>query len=123
MRTNSRSVRGSAARQRGISFIGLLFVAVVLGCAGVVVAQVIPTLIEWQAIDKAANKAKEGATVPEIRAIFDRAQAIDDFKSVSGRDLEIKKVGDKVVVSYAYEREIPLFGPAYLTLKYKGASR
>jgi len=123
MRTNSRSVRGSAAHQRGISFIGLEFVAAVLGCVGVVVAQVIPTLIEWQAIDKAANKAKEGATVPEIRAIFDRAQAIDDFKSVSGRDLEIKKVGDKVVVSYAYEREIPLFGPAYLTLKYKGASR
>ncbi|ATA56261.1 MULTISPECIES: DUF4845 domain-containing protein [Variovorax] len=123
MRTNSRSVRGSAAHQRGISFIGLVFVAAVLGCVGVVVAQVIPTLIEWQAIDKAANKAKEGATVPEIRAIFDRAQAIDDFKSVSGRDLEIKKVGDKVVVSYAYEREIPLFGPAYLTLKYKGASR
>ena len=123
MRTNSRSVRGSAARQRGISFIGLVFVAAVLGCLGVVVAQVIPTLIEWQAIDKAANKAKEGATVPEIRAIFDRAQAIDDFKSVSGRDLELKMVGDKVVVGYAYEREIPLFGPAYLTLKYKGETR
>ncbi len=123
MRTSNRFVRSSAAHQRGISFIGLLFVAVVLACAGVVVAQVIPTLIEWQAIDKAANKAKEGATVPEIRAIFDRAQAIDDFKSVSGRDLEIKKVGDKVVVSYAYEREIPLFGPAYLTLKYKGETR
>ncbi|MDQ0016183.1 hypothetical protein J2W23_004585 [Variovorax boronicumulans] len=122
MRAN-RSIRSRATHQRGISFIGLLFVAAVLGCVGVVVAQVIPTLIEWQAIDKAANKAKEGTTVPEIRAIFDRAQAIDDFKSVSGRDLDIKKVGDKVVVSYAYEREIPLFGPAYLTLKYKGETR
>ncbi|MBB4220109.1 DUF4845 domain-containing protein [Variovorax sp. 375MFSha3.1] len=118
-----RSVRSSAAQQRGISFIGLVFVAAVLGCLGVVIAQVIPTLIEWQAIDKAANKAKEGTTVPEVRAIFDRAQAIDDFKSVSGKDLEIKKVGDKVVVSYSYEREIPLFGPAYLTLKYKGETR
>ena len=122
MRTH-RSVGSSASRQRGISFIGLVFVAVVLACVGVVIAQVIPTLIEWQAIDKAANKAKEGTTVPEVRAIFDRAQAIDDFKSVSGKDLDIKKVGDKVVVSYAYEREIPLFGPAYLTLKYKGETR
>ncbi|AVQ81512.1 MULTISPECIES: DUF4845 domain-containing protein [Variovorax] len=122
MRTH-RSVAGRASQQRGISFIGLVFVAVVLACVGVVVAQVIPTLIEWQAIDKAANKAKEGTTVPEVRAIFDRAQAIDDFKSVSGKDLDIKKVGDKVVVSYAYEREIPLFGPAYLTLKYKGETR
>jgi hypothetical protein len=115
MRAN-RSIRSRAAHQRGISFIGLVFVAAVLGCLGVVVAQVIPTLIEYQAIDKAANKAKEGTTVPEVRAI-------DDFKSVSGKDLDIKKVGDKVVVSYAYEREIPLFGPAFLVLKYKGETR
>ncbi|WP_257624600.1 DUF4845 domain-containing protein [Variovorax boronicumulans] len=109
-----------ASRQRGISFIGLLFVAIVLACVGVVVAQVIPTLIEYQAINKAAAKAAEGSTVPEVRAIFDRAQAIDDFKSVSGKDLDVQKVGDKVVVSYAYDREIHLFGPAYLVLKYKG---
>jgi len=109
-------------KQRGISFLGLLFVAIVVACVGVVVAQVIPTLIEYQAIIKAANKAKEGTTVPEVRAIFDRAQAIDDFKSVSGRDLDIKKDGDKVVVSFAYDREIHLFGPAYLVLKYRGQS-
>ena len=113
----------SQSRQRGISFIGLLFVAIVIACVGVVAAQVIPTLIEWQAIDKAANKAKEGTTVPEVRAIFDRAQAIDDFQSVAGKDLEVQKVGDKVVVSYAYNREIHLFGPAWLVLKYKGQSR
>jgi hypothetical protein len=61
--------------------------------------------------------------VPEVRAIFDRAQAIDDFQSVSGKDLEVKKDGDKVVVSFAYDREIHLFGPAYLLLKYRGQSR
>ena len=116
-------VSQSKGGQRGISFIGLLFVAIVLACVGVVVAQVIPTLIEYQAITKAANKAKEGTTVPEVRAIFDRAQAIDDFHSVSGKDLDVKKVDDKVVVSFAYEREIHLFGPAYLTLKYQGQSR
>lgn len=115
-----RAIRRS--RQRGISFIGLLFVAIVVACVGVVAAQVVPTVIEYQAIEKAANKAKDGATVPEVRAIFDRAQAIDDFTSVSGKDLEIQKVGDKVVVSFAYQREIALFGPAYLVLKYKGQS-
>lgn len=112
----------SKSGQRGISFIGLLFVAIVVVCVGLVAAQVVPTLIEWQAVDKAVNKAKEGTTVPEVRAIFDRAQAIDDFK-LSGRDLDVQKVGEKVVVSYAYEREIHLFGPAFLTMKYKGSSR
>jgi hypothetical protein len=115
-------IRQARQKQRGISFVGLLFVAIVLACVGVVVAQVIPTLIEYQAITKAANKAKEGTTVPEVRAIFDRAQAIDDFQSVSGKDLEVKKDGDRVVVSFAYEREIHLFGPAYLLLKYRGQS-
>ncbi|RYF75494.1 MAG: DUF4845 domain-containing protein [Comamonadaceae bacterium] len=114
---------GARTAQRGISFIGLLFVAVVLACAGIVVAQVIPTLIEWQAIDKAVNKAKDGATVAEVRSIFERAQAIDDFKSVNARDLDVQKVGDKVVVAYAYEREIHLFGPASLLLRYSGQSR
>jgi len=112
----------SNRRQRGISFVGLLFVAIVLACVGVVVAQVIPTLMEYQAIDKAANKAKEGVTVPAVRSIFDRAQAIDDCK-LTGKDIVVEKVGEKVVVSYAYEREIHLFGPAYLTMKYKGQSR
>lgn len=111
-----------ASTQRGISFIGLLFVAVVLVCVGVVMAQVIPTVIEYQAIDKAANKAKDGNSVPEARAIFDRAQVTDDFHSVSSKDLDVKKVGDKLVVSYAYEREIPLVGPAFLLLRYKGQS-
>ena len=100
----------SIQNQRGISFIGLLFVAIVVACLGVVAAQVIPTLIEYQAILKAANKATEGSTVPEVRAIFDRAQAIDDFTSVNGKDLDVQKVGDKVVVSFAYQREIHLFG-------------
>jgi sensor histidine kinase regulating citrate/malate metabolism len=115
-------MKTSQFKQRGISFIGLLSVAIVLACVGVVAAQLIPTLIEYQAIDKAANQAKEGSTVPEVRAIFDRSQAIDDFK-LSGKDLDVQKVGDKVVVSYSYEREIHLFGPAFLTMKYKGQSR
>ena len=110
------------SNQRGITFIGLVFVAVVVVCIGLVAAQVIPTLIEYQAILKATNKAKEGSTVPEVRAIFDRAQAIDDFSAVTGADLDVRKDGERVVVSFAYEKEIPLFGPAYLLLKYKGQS-
>lgn len=110
--------------QRGITFIGLLFVGGVLAVTGVIAAQVVPTLIELQAINKAAQKAaNEGDTVAQVRAIFDRAAAIDDIKSISGTDLGVTKNGDKVVVSYAYEREIHLAGPAWLTLKYDGKSK
>jgi hypothetical protein len=101
-------------QQRGISFIGLLFVCVVLVCAGILAAQVLPTLIELQNITKAVNKAKDGSTVAEVRTTFDKAAQIDDIKSITGRDLEITKEGDKTVVAFAYTREIHMAGPAFL---------
>lgn len=110
-------------KQRGISFIGLLFVGAVVAFAGILAAQVLPTLIEFQAITKAASKAAAGNTVPEVRAIFDKAGQIDDIHSISGKDLDVTKEGDKTVVSFSYTREIHMVGPAYLLLKYNGRSK
>lgn len=110
-------------QQRGISFIGLLFVGGVLAFAGIMVAQVTPTLIEFQAINKAASKAQEGNTVADVRNIFDKAAAIDDIKSITGKDLVVAKEGDKTVVSFAYNKEIHIGGPAFLLLKYAGSSK
>jgi hypothetical protein len=111
------------SKQRGISFMGLLFVGIVLAFGGVVGAQVAPTLIEFQAIKKAAHKAAiEGSTPADVRRIFMSAQAIDDFKSVDGKDLDVSKQGDKVVVAFAYNKEIHLGGPVYLLLKYTGTT-
>ncbi|MEO7953851.1 MAG: DUF4845 domain-containing protein [Polaromonas sp.] len=110
-------------RQRGISFIGLLFAGGVVACAGILAAQVAPTLIEYQAITKAANKAKDGSTVAEVRSIFDKAAAIDDITSISGKDLDVTKEVDKTVVAFAYTREIHMAGPAFLLLKYNGRSK
>ncbi len=109
--------------QRGISFIGMLFVAAVVGCLFIVGAQVAPTLIEFQAITKAASKSATGSTVAEVRGLFDKAAQIDDIKSISGKDLDVTKAGDKIVVSFAYTREIHLAGPAYLLMKYAGSSK
>ena len=111
------------SRQRGISFLGLLFVGVVLAVLGVVGAQVFPTFVEYQAVAKAANKAAGGSTVAEVRTIFDKAANVDNINSIKGSDLDVTKDGDKIVVAYAYEREIHLVGPAFLTLKYAGRSK
>ncbi|WP_426147397.1 DUF4845 domain-containing protein [Polaromonas sp. DSR2-3-2] len=109
--------------QRGISFIGILFVGAIVAFSFVLGAQVVPTLIEFQAITKAATKATAGNTVPEVRAIFDKAGQIDDIHSISGKDLNVTKEGDKTVVAFAYTREIHMAGPAYLLLKYSGRSK
>jgi hypothetical protein len=112
------------SKQRGISFIGLVFVGSVVAMAGVVAAQVFPTAMEFMAVQKAAQKAAtEGQTPAEIRTVFDKASAINDIKSISSKDLDISKQGDKVVVAFSYEREIHLAGPAFLVMKYEGRSK
>lgn len=113
----------SKQKQQGLTFLGLLFVGILLAMAGVVFAQVVPTFIEFKAVEKAVQKASSGTTVSEVRSIFDRAATIDDIRTISGKDLEIGKEGDRVVVSFSYVREIPLAGPAYLVMKYEGRSK
>jgi Tfp pilus assembly major pilin PilA len=108
------------SKQQGATFIGMLFFAAVIGVMFVIGAKVVPTVIEYQAILKAANNAKAGSTIAEIRSTFDKNQSTGYFESISGKDLVIEKKGDKNVISFAYQKEIPLAGPAYLLLKYEG---
>ena len=111
------------SKQHGISFVGLLFVGGILAFAGVIGAQVAPTFVEYQTINKAVSKAKEGSSVAEVRAIFDKAAAVDDIKAITGKDLDVTKQGDKIVIAFTYNKEIHIGGPAYLLLKYAGTSK
>ena len=108
------------SRQRGLSFISLIFVGFLAVATFAIGGQSIPIFLEYQAIRKAALKAsKEGSTVGEIQAAFDRAGAIDNISSISGKDLEITKRGDKTIVSLKYSREIELAGPAFLVYRFQ----
>ncbi|MBA4112250.1 MAG: DUF4845 domain-containing protein [Verminephrobacter sp.] len=114
----------SRARQRGLSFIGVIFIGLLAVAAFAIGGQSIPVFLEYQAIQKAAAKAaKEGTTVDSVRTIFDRATAIDDISSIQGKDLEVTKRGDKIVVSFKYSREIALAGPAYLVYRFEESTK
>lgn len=116
-------MKNAKSKQQGASLIGILFVGGVLVFLGVVGAQVIPTLTEYQTIGKAVDKARQSGSVAEARSAFDKAAQIDDIKCITGKDLEITKDGDKMVVSFAYSKEVHLGGPAFLLLKYTGRSK
>lgn len=111
------------SRQRGISFVTLIFILAVLAGVGAIAMQALPSFLEYQAVIKAVNRAKDGTTVVEIRNAFDRAAQVDNITSITGKDLTITKQGDQNVVSFAYDKEFHMFGPAWLLLKYQGSSR
>lgn len=112
-------------QQKGITMIGLLLVAIVVGFFGLITIKVVPTVIEYQSILKAVRKAGAEASNPvDARSIFERASEIDQIiSSVTSKDLDVQPTGDgHYVVSFAYNKEIPLFANAYILIKYSGSS-
>ncbi|HEY4068122.1 MAG TPA: DUF4845 domain-containing protein [Burkholderiaceae bacterium] len=112
--------------QRGITLFGLLFWAIVVGFFALVAMRVLPTLNEYYTIQKAVKKVavEGGSTVPEIRSAFEKQKEIEySIQSIGGKDLVITKENDKVVVSFAYDKEIELMKPVYLLIKYEGRSK
>ena len=123
---NRSMPRPSMRRQRGISLFGLLFWAIVIGFFGYVAVITLPTVNEYMTIKRTVEKvaASNPTTVAEARAAFDRQKDVEySISSISGADLDITKENDKVVISFAYNKELPLSGPVYLLLKYEGRSR
>ena len=116
----------SSRRQRGVTLFGLMFWAIVIGITALVVMRVLPTVNEYYTIQRAVDKiAREGGTtVPEIRASFDKTKQIEySITSIDGKDLQITKENDQIVVSFAYDKEIELVAPVYLLIKYEGRSK
>lgn len=121
-----RVERQSARQQRGVTLFGLMFWAIVVGFVALIVMKVLPTMNEYFTIQKAVNKIAQdgGTTVPEIRSAFERTKDIEySITSITAKDLNITKENDKVVISFAYDKEIELFDPVYLLIKYKGRSK
>jgi hypothetical protein len=117
----------SARRQQsGITLIGLLFWAVLISAFALVLMKVFPAVTEYRTIQSMVNKAAHdgGTTVPEIRAAFDRdAQVQYGVTSINARDLEITKEDDKIVIKFAYDKEVELISPVFLLIKFQGQSR
>ncbi len=111
-------------RQRGASVVGLIILLFIIGFLVLLGFRVLPTFIEYRAAVSAVKKAHaSGNTVIEIQKAFDRSATIDDITAINGKDLDITKVNDDIVVSFAYTKKIPLFGPVSLTIDYAGSSK
>ena len=116
-----RRPRASRSAQRGLSLIGLIVLGVVLVFAALLGLKVFPTVTEFLAIQKAVATARGASDPAAIRAAFDRAAAIDDITSISGRDLQItRQPGGGFAVTFAYDKKIPIAGPASLLIEYRG---
>ncbi|NVD74821.1 DUF4845 domain-containing protein [Duganella sp. BJB1802] len=116
-------MQASLKRQDGISLVGLIVVLAVLGFVGVLALKIVPTYTEYRAIQNAIVTAKAtGGSVLEMQKSFDANATTGYISSITSRDLLIGKENGEVEISFAYEKKIPLVGPASLLLEYQGTT-
>lgn len=107
-----------------MSLIALIFIGLIAVALLALGFRVVPAVVEYIAIERAVQKIKnEGSTVREIQSAFERHRTIDDITSITSQDLDITKEGDRIVISYAYQKKIPILDNVSLVIDFAGTTR
>jgi Tfp pilus assembly protein PilX len=119
-------VRRPARAERGITLIGLLLWAIVVAFVALIIVRVLPTVNEYSTIRRAVQVIAKAApaTVAEARAAFEKQKEVEySITSIGGKDLQVTKENDSLVIRFAYDKEVEIFEPVFLLIKYRGEGR
>lgn len=102
-------------RQAGVTFIGMVLIAILVVFAAIIGIRLVPAYIEYATIvkhlrDLAHDPETKGLPPRDIQAAFNRRAVIDDIRSVTGQDVDVVKEGDGVTLSVDYSKKIKLVG-------------
>ena len=113
------SPRTSYYRQRGVGFLILLVIAILLIGVFFTVFKIMPVYIEKYSIDAVVSSLEQGmddgASVNELRKRFDKMSFTQSIDSVTGRDL----IFNDTSIGYAYTRKVPLTSKIYLGFEFE----
>ena len=110
--------------QRGLSILGLIFVLVIVIVVALFAMKVIPSFLEFRTAKSAIEAiARTSQNPADVRRAFENRAAIDNISTISGKDLEITREGNQLVVAFAYRKEVSLFGPVGLYIDYAANSK
>lgn len=110
--------------QAGISITGLVATLVLVIVVALFGMKVLPSFMEYRTAKSTIEAvARTGSTAAEVRRAFENRATIDDINSVKPADLEITKEGNRMIVAFAYRKEIPLFGGVGLYIDYAADTR
>jgi Tfp pilus assembly protein PilE len=111
--------------QHGVTLIGLVVGCIVVIFVAIGALKLAPAYIEYHNVKKAivgvAQTTSRG-TVLEVRQAFDRRAVIDDVDVIAGKDLEVTKEGNELVISFSYSKRIPLFSNISVVIDFAASS-
>jgi hypothetical protein len=111
-----------------MSLIGLLCTLFVFASFFWLAIRVVPSMLEFWAIEKAVAAAKVVSKTPaELRVAFDKIADASHINTLDGKSLVIQGTGSAMQISFSYQKviplaNIPLAGPASLMIDYRGST-
>jgi hypothetical protein len=115
------------AKQRGLSFSGFIFGAVILVLAITTGMKLIPAYMQDAKIGNlftviANDPEMQKASPRDIRMSFSKRALIDSVTAINAEDIEITSNGGRLVLSASYAVKIPLAGNVSLYLDFSPTS-
>jgi Tfp pilus assembly protein FimT len=114
-------------KQLGVTLTGLMVSSVLIAILALFGLKVVPEVMEYRtivsAVKKVASASNAATSVADVRKAFDRQANVDYIASIKGEDLDVSKDGASIVISFEYEKRIPLVANATLLLEFAGSSK
>jgi hypothetical protein len=102
-------------RQRGVTFVGMVFIAGLIVFAAIIGLKLVPAYIEYATVvnhlrELARSPDARGASPRDIQTLFNKRAQIDAINAVRGEDVEVEKEGEQIVLRANYSTKVKLFG-------------
>jgi hypothetical protein len=110
-------------RQRGMTFLGLVTILLILGAALYAGIILTPVYLEYTEVARALEQVRDEHaaidTNPQlIRNSLERFWDVEDIKGIGWKEVIIKKINDGYQVRAAYQVEKQFLYNVYLTTKF-----
>jgi len=114
-----------AARQRGLTIWGFLFVTAVVVVVALISFRVIPAFIEYFSVQKALEGAlndSKDLSRADVRRLVERRLGAEYIDSVHASDVEVNKSGNVTTASASWQTKLHLIGNASILLEFDASA-
>ncbi len=113
-------------RQRGVTFVGMIFIAALIILGAIVALKLVPAYIEYatvvQHLREIARSPEARGSPREIQMLFSKRAQIDNIRVVTADDIEVTREGDSVVLTASYQTKVKLFGNLSACIDFEASS-
>lgn len=120
-------MRAFADKQRGISMVGMIFVAATVILVAIMGLKLVPPYMHSAQIahifkEIAADPEMRNASIKEIKESYTKRADINYISDIKAEDIDVDKENGQFIISASYSVKIPLAGNITLLLEFNPSS-